>query len=88
MAGTNGREQLGAETLRGCLVLTQSASPAGQSEEERKPIETLWRRQRGVNRVEEARERRTGEIPVKAFVENPGREKPKGATSGWRTKHA
>jgi len=35
----------------------------------------------------EARERRPGEILVKASVSNPGRVKPKGATSGWRIKH-
>jgi len=87
MAGTNGRDQLGAETLRGCLILPQSASAGWSDEDERKLIDTLWRRRRGANRVEEARERRPGEIPVKAFVRNPGREKPKGATSGRRTKH-
>jgi len=37
--------------------------------------------------LREARERRSGEIPIKAFVKDPGREKPKGATSGRRTKH-
>jgi len=88
MAGTNGRDQLGAETLRGCLVLTQSASPVGQSEDERKSIDTLWRRQRGVNRVEEARERRSSEISIKTSAWNPGRKKTKGATSDSRTKHA
>jgi hypothetical protein len=53
----------------------------------RKLIETLKCRRCGVSRVEKAPERRSGEIPVKASAENPGRVKPKGATSGWRTKH-
>lgn len=35
----------------------------------------------------EARERRRGEIPAKAFASGPERGKPKGATSGWHTKH-
>jgi len=54
---------------------------------ERKLIETLGCRRCGVSRVEEARERRSGEIPVKASASCPGRVKPKGATSGRRTKH-
>jgi len=87
MAGTNGWDQLGAETLRGCLVLTQPASVGWADEDEQRPIDILWRRQRGVNRVEEARERRSGEISIKASARNPGREKPKGATSGSRAKH-
>jgi hypothetical protein len=56
-------------------------------EEERKLIDTLWRRRGGVSRLEEACERRSGEISIKAFVRDPGREKPKGASSGRRTKH-
>lgn len=36
----------------------------------------------------EARERRLGEIPTQAFASSPERGKPRGATSGWCTKHA
>jgi len=56
-------------------------------EMERKLIETLGCHRRGVTRVGQARERRSGEIPVKAFAGGPGRVKPTGATSGRRTKH-
>jgi len=52
-----------------------------------KLIETLRCRRYGVSRIEEARERRSGEIPVKVSTSDPGRVKPKGATSGRRTKH-
>jgi len=71
----------------GALFSPNRPRSNGQNEEEQRSIETLWRRQRGVNRVEEARERRSGEIPVKTSARDPGREKPKGATSGSRTKH-
>ena len=50
-------------------------------------IDTLRRRRQGANLDEEARERRSGEIPVKAFVTGPARVKPKGATSGRSAKH-
>jgi len=53
----------------------------------RKLIETLGCRWCGVSRSKQARERRSDEIPVKASVNSPGRGKPKGATSGRRTKH-
>jgi len=55
-------------------------------ETKQKLIETLRRRRCGASRNEEARERRPGEILVKASDEHPGREKPKGATSGRRPK--
>jgi hypothetical protein len=66
------------------------------------PLRSLLRRRRGRNegRVilwgaagagfdppEKARERRPGEILAKVFVAGPRREKPKGASSGWRAKH-
>jgi hypothetical protein len=80
------QEQLGAETLRGCLILIRPACRAGrwgQAEADRdsvvSPAGRKFRR--------EARERRSGEIPIKASVSSPGRGKPKGATSGRRTKH-
>jgi hypothetical protein len=38
----------------------------GQNEKEQRLIETLGRRQRGVNRVGQARERRSSEISIKA----------------------
>jgi hypothetical protein len=68
------------------------SSPSGLAgwidEDERRLIETLRRRRRHASVAGEARERRSGEIPVKAFASGPGRAKPKGATSGRRTKHA
>jgi hypothetical protein len=56
-------------------------------EADQRLIDTLWRRRQGVSRGEEARERRSGEIPIKASVSSPGRAKPKGATSGRCAKH-
>jgi hypothetical protein len=50
-------------------------------------IETLRRRRSGANPGEEARERRSGGIPIKAFVRNLGRVKPTGASSSRRAKH-
>jgi len=44
MASTNGWDQLGAETLRGCLILPHPASVGWLDEDEWKLIETLWRR--------------------------------------------
>jgi hypothetical protein len=68
------------------------SSPIGfaerTDEDERRLIETLRRRRPHASGAEEARERRSGEIPVKVFANGPGRAKPKGATSGRRTKHA
>jgi hypothetical protein len=61
--------------------------PVGAEEAKRELIETLGRRSRGVSRVAEARERRSGEIPVKAFAGNLGRVKPTGASSGRCAKH-
>jgi hypothetical protein len=84
---SNDRDQLGAETLRGCLILSRTAWPGGADGMKQKLIETLGCRRCGASRSEEARERRSDEIPVKASVNNLGRVKPKGATSGRRTKH-
>jgi hypothetical protein len=86
-AEPNDQERPGAETLRRCLTLTQAGLPAGAEEARRKLIETLGHRRLGVSPGGKVRERRSGEIPVKAFVGNLGRVKPKGASSGWRTKH-
>jgi hypothetical protein len=55
--------------------------------EERKLIETLGCHRCSVSCTEEARERRSDEIPIQAFAKGPGRVKPKGATSGRRSKH-
>jgi hypothetical protein len=55
-------------------------------ETKQKLIETLRRRRCGASHIEEARERRSGEILTQASDQNPGREKPKGATSGRRPK--
>jgi hypothetical protein len=60
---------------------------AGAEEAGRRLIETLRRRRHGVSRVEKARERRLGEIRVKAFVRHLGRVKPTGASSGRCAKH-
>jgi hypothetical protein len=62
-------------------------SPVGQDEVERKPIDTLRRRRRGVNFAGKARERRSGEILTQAFASGPERGKPRGASSGWFAKH-
>jgi hypothetical protein len=60
---------------------------AGAEEARQKLIETLGRRRLGVSRVGEARERRSGEIPVKASAGNLGRVKPRGASSVRCAKH-
>jgi hypothetical protein len=60
----------------------------GPDEVKRRPIETLGRRRMWrLRQICEARERRSGEIPVKACVKNPRRAKPKGASSRRRAKH-
>jgi len=56
-------------------------------EVERKLIDTLGRRRRGANLAEQARERRSGEIPIQVSASGPGRAKPKGATSARCAKH-
>lgn len=61
--------------------------PAGAEEAGRRSIETLGHRRSGVSPGGKVRERRSGEIPVKAFAGNLGRVKPKGASSGRRAKH-
>jgi hypothetical protein len=56
-------------------------------EAERKSIETLGCRRSGANLAVKARERRSDEIPVKAFAGILGRVKPRGATSSRCAKH-
>jgi hypothetical protein len=56
--------------------------PVWVYEARRMPIDTLGRRAAGVGWRLGARERRPGEILVKALVNGPGRGKPMGAASG------
>jgi hypothetical protein len=56
-------------------------------EEKRKLIETLKCRSSGASCGGQAHERRSGEILTQASASDPGRVKPKGASSGWRAKH-
>jgi hypothetical protein len=69
-ARSNAQDRAGAETLEGssCPVHTQVRRT---DKAERKLIETLGRRRVRLCRNREARERRQGEIPAKAFAGEP-----------------
>jgi hypothetical protein len=76
------------EPYKGCLVRNRVLM-RDPDEVRRRPIDTLGRRWvRRLRRIREARERRSGEIPVKASVKDPRRAKPKGAASRRRAKPA
>jgi hypothetical protein len=62
--------------------------PAGADEAKRQSIDTLRRRSAEPfgTRPKEARERRSGEILIKAFAKYPGRAKPRGASDGCSVK--
>jgi len=73
------RTPAGAEILRGSLW-SSHVVPTGMAGAGRTPIETLGRRDPSESRGREARERRPGEIRVKADDGEPWKEKTQGSS--------